>query len=642
MTLDNRSFVPLAQMLAGSPYTIHLCRHNYNAPSPRLEPVARVGHDRAFDLSLLFGYRNITGSVDGSTLHFAFLGDPSEDGFLATSTTPAPQTIFQSAVTFATSGDALPLPYVEVDGVTLIASGTLLEWDGTALTEAAPLCRPSVQLDVSAAGSESGTFSLVAIYRWVDSKGRLHRSAPSEAVSTGAISAKEITAYVHKPLFYALEGLTVSQDLEPELYITESNGSTYYLANVATGTNKGKKFYDTDDDYFWTFSAVVPGQTSDPALYSTGASGEELVPEPPPAFRDIKRIGDRLWGVDAEEPTRIWYTKPLVTGYAAEWSTACTLTIGDNAVAIVALAGNPTFLCEAGIWQVYGAGPDATGSGSFSPAVRIASECSCIDPVSVCRTPIGVVFRGRRGYYAVQDSGEVAPFGLPIDPSTRVSELASYDCGRVVFDEVQNEIRVCDREDGKHFVYNLVEQKWSEWTQSTSAQNILDIAVARGRVWYLHRGASSSSIRREYGVDETDHSLGTESWSLQTPWIRLSGVAGYARVWEVVVSIVAAENIVNVSPFSIVYESRGDSGESGTDTFTWHTTDLSQLGGDGDLLDLHIRPAHQTARMIRLTISETPTVSGYAGSVPVSMRIVMGVDGKAYGRTRGSARKGAA
>mgnify|MGYP003326446935 CR=1 FL=1 len=41
----------------------------------------------------------------------------------------------------------------------------------------------------------------------------------------------------------------------------------------------------------------------------------------------VSRVADRLWGVDAEDRGRIWYTKPIVPGYAPEWNAANTLFV---------------------------------------------------------------------------------------------------------------------------------------------------------------------------------------------------------------------------------------------------------------------------------------------------------------------------
>lgn len=641
-SLDKRCYVPMGPPGAAS---VILSRYYASAANgfSRLHPVARIGHDRfCMFVGAALG-TNYSVSVVDNKVHMVFTADQSADGALGSS--PAPQSIFHAVCEFAADDAALPLPHAEVDGTSLVASGLLLEWDGESLSEHAPIFLPTIALDVTGGSGQTGTFSVVAVHRWVDAKGRLHRSAPSAAASTGVIANKAIKVYVSRPQFRSYDG-SVTQALEPEVYITADGGTVYYLA-IASGN--AKAYYDTTDvlGAWFIFNSILAGSSSHPQLYSTGADGAEIVPEPPPSFRHITRIGDRMWAIDAEEPTRIWYTKPLVVGYAPEWSTVCTLAVGDNGVAIVTLGGNPTVLCESGVWQIYGAGPNANGVGEFSPAQRIASECSCIDPTSVCRTPLGVVFRGRRGFYAINDGGQLSVLGMPVDPTTRVASLSGYSPGRVIFDELHNEIRVLDSENGKHYVFNTIEQKWSEWTQNgASGQNIIDLAVCDGRVWYVHGHASGNLLRREYGVDETqDVSRSDENWSIQTPWIKVDGLAGFGRLWELILQVKVraagsvSDTVAQVEALTVTLETR--SPEPGTDTFTWTGADLAALGtSDGLPVDLRMRVRNQRCKAFRVTVTESLGASdNYSGSSPVALRAVMGVDSRVK-NTRTSAQKG--
>lgn len=719
-TLDSRSYVPLVIDPDGAievdNTSVLVCRY-YTAPgaSPRVEPCARIMHDRYFSVdSNLFG-SNPSVTVVDNKVHMVLTGDSTEDDAALYGVTGirVPQSIFLSTLEFAS--EHLPLPSVTLDGTTTIASGLALEWDGDIVTEHAPLTRPTVHADVytvygtdgsiaqsgttsdftnglanfpldvvgrtvsisgavnggnngsftvtarvsdttvrytNASGvTESlpvsatwgigggdpvaaGTYSFKAIYRWVDAQGRLHRSTPSDAATVTASTISEITVYVKKPMFAALDGVVTTR-MEPELYVTEAGGAVYYLANDSDGIKKHRS--TTSENFWYVYETVQQGDPANPSLYSDGTDGSEIVPEPPPSFRHIAHIGDRLWAIDAEDTSRVWFTKPLVAGYAPEWSTVCTLRVGDDCVAVTSLGGNPTFLCAKGVWQVYGAGPNEFGVGFFSPAQRIAHECGCIDPLSVCRTPMGVVFRGRRGFYLINDGGQLTPFGVPVDPETRAPSLTDYTYCRVLFDEVANEVRVIDVHGGKYYVFNLLEQKWSEWTQSTSAQNIVDAVVADGRVWYVHRGASSSAVRREYGPDET--STSTESWSVQSPWYKLDGVAGFGRLWELVLQLKLRASSSNVSTLTVTVETR--SPEAASDTFTWTGAQLSALASSDVPADLRMHIADQRCKAFRVTITEACT-SAYAGSSPVALRAIMGVDGKAVKQTRSGAQKGAA
>lgn len=713
VSLGSRSYVSvMLEPHTGENTTALLCRYYEDATNniARLEPVARLGHDRYYSRDAAFAGGHLSSTVVDNKAHLVFTADASEDDVVLA--TRGAQSIFHATVAFAADGEALPLQSVERDGSTMIASGLMLEWDGETLTEHAPITRPRISVEVYTAFGSGGTlsksgttmtffdgdanfpadmvgrtilfagatsggnnggfvvtdrvddntvkftnaagvaevhagtwatdatnvatggvFSLTAIYRWVDARGNLHESAPAEAFESADLASNcEFRVYVSKPPFYAMDGV-VTQELTPEVYITAADGTEYYLANDEDSV---KRFDGTSDisSYWWIFDGLGAGVVGDSPLYTNGG---EIVAEPPPALVGPCRLADRIWAIDAEDRARIWFTKPLVAGFAPQWSTDNTLTIGDEGLAIADVNGLPTIFAARGVWQVNGSGPDANGVGDFLPALRLPLEVQCIDPL-ICRTNVGVLFRGRRGFYVLGEG--VQPIGLPIDPGTRAPTSSDYAYARAVFDEAHNEIRVADAQTGRYFVFNTLEKRWSEWTQSASAQNVLDMVTCDGRVWYLHGGGSSASIRREYGVDEPGYNTSTEAWSIETPWIRLDGAIGDGRVWRAWLAIKGAASMANVSSLVAQYETRSSTQDNGTDTFTWTGAQLSALGGLDDAIALEMHPAHQRAKAFRLTVTETPS-SAHAGSKPVSLRLDLGVDGKAMRRLPSGALKGA-
>jgi hypothetical protein len=713
---ENRSYVALTTSVFHDSASVILARYRETASSAGIEPVARLGHDRFYSfLGGIYGDVYST-TVVGRKVHMVFMADPSEAGAIGSSR--APQALFHGQVEFPDT--AMPLQSVERDGVTHIAAGLLVEWDGVDTSESCPLVRPRVEVrtfDVAGTGTgpdnfaqagtattltlddvtfptdvvgrsititgsttpanngtfvvtarladnqirwtnasgvaeafpgnwslsgaqgQTGTFSLVAIHRRVNSKGLLVRSAPSAAVSTGAITNKEIQAYVSRPLFAAY-GRSHAQVMEPELYITESGGSAYYLA--ASG---GQKEYTSgfSDDLWWRFDTVQAGSDSEPPLYTNGG---ELPAEAPPAFASICRIGDRLWALDAEDRARVWFSKPLVAGFSAEWNVVCTLVVGDDGVAVADSSGTPTVFASNGVWAIYGTGPDASNAGqNFAPALKQPLETSCIDPL-VCKTSAGLVFRSRRGFCLLGQG--LQPLGLPIDPSTKAPALSDYTYARVVFDEVHNEVRVVDDYLGRQWVYNLLEQKWSEWSQNVAKQNAVDMVTCDGRVWYLHYSGEVVAIRREYGVDEVEEvSRSDEGWSIQTPKVRLESVMGRGRLREIHLALKArapggvADTILQVATLTVSLETFG-AGDDAVETFSWTGAQLAAIGSeDGKVLVLQIRHRFQRCTAFRVTVTETSdTDDTYSGSSPIALRLLMGVDGKASRHVRSGARKG--
>ena len=621
-------------------------RGNYTNGATRNDPVARICHDRFY-----LGVDELDAGVLGGSyvdsndnLWFGLTADRSPISELSLSRY-YPQTVFVSRVA---TGSPIPMPYAQSDnGVVMSAGGVCWEWDGDIPAIASPVNPPRLDISVSSGTGTTTTsgISYIAIYRWIDAAGRLHRSAPSNSVSTGVIANKEVIVYVSWPTASAYDG-SVAELIDIELYATADGGSVYYLAGTSSDGSGDKDVYDSSsagNGCFFQFSGCHPGKDGRPQLYSTGTDGSEIVPEPTPAFTSIARIVDRMWAVDAEDRTRIWFSKPMVNGYAVEWSTFCTLYVGDECMAVADVGGIPTVFARGGIYQIFGDGPDANGNGVFAPARKLPHEVDCLDPASVCRTPIGVVFRGRRGFYSLGGDLAVQPF-LLLDPElTNDPEidpgLSSVVRYRVVYHEQTNEIQICAG--ASRYVYNVVEQKWSK--TALSGVSTYDLAVCRGQLWRMDKqSATVAKLQSEnlYTQLGSLYNSSTESWSVQTPWINIDGISGYGRLWELVLTLRGSASISNVSTLTVSLETRSSTTENGTDTFTWTGTQLSDLGGSNDSIALRMKPAHQQAKAIRVTITEACT-SAYSGSVPLALRLVLGVDGKAIRKVKTNALKGA-
>lgn len=511
-------------------------------------PVAKLMHDRFYALPVTSSdnARNSVCVDDNDNAWVVLTGDPAVDdidgGVLY------PQSVFLARLNAARP---MPMSYAQsAPGVVFCAGGVPWEFDGSTAYEAAPLVAPKIEVDISAGTGITGTFGIIAVYNFVDAAGRLHRVA-SQPVST-APTNDQLDIYVSKCPFRAFDGNTTLQDMEPDLYVTADNGSTYFLANDSSGD----KMLPTTSGGWWKFTAYDPANNSAIPLGIDGSG--EIPPEPTPAFLHVTRIADRMWAIDAEDRSRVWYSKPLVAGIAAEWAVQCTLFIGGDGVAIIDVGGYPTILARDGIYQIGGPGPDANGVGSFSPAQRLPFEVECLDPASVCRTPIGIVFRGRRGLYAFADGPRAEP-GLLIDPEMLTaanldpSTSATYRL-RVAYQEQTNEIH-CITPAGDRLVYNVVEQKWSKYT--TSNTTCADVAVARGKLWRLEHGTVSglNLLRSEklYSEDGATYNENSHDWEVRTPWIKLDGLGGHERLWRLWVSLSLPSDVADISSLDVKF-----------------------------------------------------------------------------------------
>ncbi len=531
------------------PTSCFVARYRSDGAVARHDAVARICHDRYFQ-------RGATGLVDAfratGAVHVeddnAWIALPA-DAPADTLYLPRAQTVFLERVSAASP---MPMPFAQPEpGVTLVAGGLPWTYDGDIASEATPLIQPQLFVTDSGGGPISGTFGLIAMYRFTDAAGRQHRIA-STPVSTSALVTRIVTVRVSTCPMRAYDGVGVA-DMDVELYITADGGSTYYLATDSSGD---KLLPATNRDYFHSFELDQGGSTSDPPFpFDTGAGGE-ISPEPPPALLHVSKIADRMWGVDAEDRSRVWFSKPLVAGVGVEWSTFCTLYVGDETTAVVDVGGYPTALARGGIYQIAGPGPDANGNGTFSPAQRLPFEVDCLDPVSVCRTPLGIVFRGRRGLYALSDGPRAEP-GLLIDPEMLTaanldpSSTNSYRL-RVAYQEQTNEIH-CITPAGDRLIYNVIEQKWAKYT--TTNTTCRDVVNARGKIWRLEHGTVSGAdlLRSEklYSEAGADYNANDHDWEVRTPWLKLNGLAGQQRLWRLIVVLGLPTDVADISLITV-------------------------------------------------------------------------------------------
>lgn len=615
-TFDERAGSSLAIVAISPPNgSAIVCRYDskWSGGSPSIEPVARVCHDRYARQAALPIISSAFASMwpDGNKLRACFLSDASADAY--------PSSGIQCATTVQLSTiDLTPRPVVSARnaGVATMSGGILADLDGEAATLSQPQFRPVVYLDTATAGSTSAAtwIKVIAVYAWIDAAGRLHRSAPSEAQSTGIFTTQQLDVYVTDPPFTPVG--TNARKVSVEIYATTDGGATYYRcadagSEIVVGYTYGNGYR--------VFADVLAGSSAYPPLYTTGAPNEELTSEPPPAFKAIATIGDRMWGIDAEDASRVWYSKPFAAGFAVEWNTVCTLLIGSDAEAVADVGGIPTVFSRDGIWQVYGEGPNALGVGSFAPARRLPHEVACIDALSVCKTPVGVVFRSRAGVVMLGNDLSLVDIGAPL-ASLSVSGTPTGYC-KIAYDELSDELHVLDF-DSVHYVLNMGEGKWSKWTQSSSFQNWADCVCVNGRMWFLQLGSSvTDSLCRLKAIDEADHNLHTGGWSIQTPWIRFDGVTGDMRVRECIPQIRLGSAVANTGTVTAIYETR----ENETDTFVFTAADIIALGSAGKTVNLRCPIRYQQTRQFRITLTEGTPGAATAGHVPVGMRVLYGI-----------------
>lgn len=565
----------------------------------RHDVVARVGHERFSQHLIDYMADSDSVCVVGNKMHFVMQADPVN---------LRPQAMFHASVDFTPK----PLPFVDLgDGTTLVSGGTLWQYDGGFPSEAQPIDKPTVYLENTGAGTGelTGTISAIAVYSFIDAAGKLHRSAPSVPVSID-LTTDRYDAFVSALPFSAYDGTTAPL-YNVELYVS-FDGSPYYRANSSTDFLT----YDATDakGTFFKFTTGPQGSSSFPIVYTDGSAGSDRASTPPPAFASIWRVGDVVYGLDAEDPSRVWHTKPMVSGYAPEWSNLNTLFLGDIGVGGADVGGVPTVFGQRGIWQIYGEGPNANGVGSYMPARRLPHEIECLDSLSICKTSAGVVFRTRRGVMMLDNASQLVDIGAPISGDLTVTGAPTGYC-KVAQDELMGEVHVIDFGE-EHWVFNLGENKWTKWSQPTDFW--VDALSLRGDVYFV---TSAPLLRRQYSISDTNHSRGTDGSYLETPWIKFDGVTGNMRIWRIILQVRLGGPAADRSAILVIYQTRDGS----QDTFSWSAADLAAMGDDGGIVNLRCEITAQRTNSFKISVTDASPNNPYSGNVPIAMRVLYGV-----------------
>lgn len=521
---------------------------------------------------------------------------------------------------------AAPLPWVEVNGVTMLAAGLLVEYDGSHVTESQPHHRPTILLTAVGGG---GAISIRAVYSWIDAAGNLHRSEPSNAIVTtvGAnIKALVPSLLSYDNISYREAGIT--------LYVTEVGGSIHYETGAVRAVDSYNQIY--------TFTNVQAGSSGSAPLYTEGG---ELASEPPPAMHDIALVSDRLVGINAEDRQEWWVSKTFREGIGVEWSTFLRGRLPEDAEAVVEMNGLITFLGKTSVWVLYGEGPNNAGSGTFAPP-RKAAEVGCVSRASVVRVPSGVMFQSHRGFVLLDSGFNAQNVGLPVEPE---NNPLAYTVRRAIYDRANEEVRVVGHpasEDfgilslsaGTEYFYSLRESKWSKLSTGVVPTIAIEGMVAGGRVWLAKR---DSTIRKVLARNESGYNRrsGTAVW--ETPWVKLDGIVGYGRIWEMLLSLeTPAENLSsNVSLEIALYYDYDDSSY----VTTWQYNQVQMASWEEDAVEvLELLPGQQRAQAFKLRVTTSGGSGGlsHSGVIPLALRVRYGVSPAGARRRKTNRRKG--
>lgn len=481
-------------------------------------------------------------------------------------------------------GTAADISTTLINGGLHIANGYLKYYDGVSVVENGFFFYPEGLLKHSTTtvgGSLSdGTYLFYAVYKWIDSLGLIHRSAPSPALSVvlnGGGSSQLVV--IRAPTVYH----TDKSNISIEIYRTAVGGTIPYLVDIVDNSTST---YYVDSNNLDGYGATTI--LSQPTLYTVGGVLENIAPFP---STEISSYVDRVYTI--KNSNTLQYSLLRQDGFPLSWNDTNLLFVNETGGAISAIEnmdGNLIiFKQNSAIFYISGSGPNNLGqSNNFSDAIRIASDIGCSNRASVVLTPMGIFFQSTKGICLLDRSLQVQYIGSPVD---------SFNSLTITSAQVINNknLVVFSTSEGTWLNYNYFSQKWSTSPSLPS----YDARVIGTNNYYL----STTGTVYKQGTGFADPTADVVM-KIETGWISFAGIQGFQRVYNMM--ILGEYKSAHSIKVSVAY----DYVDSYTQTVT--TTSASMVTSP---YELQINFATQKCKAIKIKIEDVPNASGESFSL---------------------------
>lgn len=260
-------------------------------------------------------------------------------------------------------------------------------------------------------------------------------------------------------------------------------------------------------------------------IYTTGNVIENVGA---PSFNAMTLFDDRLWGIDAEDPNLLWYSKQVIEATPIEMSDLFTIYVAPslgsqgstgNMRCIAPLDDKLIIFKANALYYINGTGPDNTGANSqYSEPFFITSVVGSTNQQSIVFMPDGLMFQSDKGIWLLGRGMNVSYIGAPVEAFTKNALVQSAV-------EVPGTTQVrFTLDSGITLMYDYFYQQWGTFIgvsaiSSTLYQDLHTFVNSRGDVFQETPGLYLDG----------SHPV---VWSFTTSWINLAGLQGYQRAYE--------------------------------------------------------------------------------------------------------------
>lgn len=459
------------------------------------------------------------------------------------------------------------------------------------------------------------------VWRYVDARGAIHRSAPSSVYYSIIAELVDGTGHAAKLVFEPWRPLGPTPEVEVYAAPMDAPGDFRLLGIVTPQTDttvdegrvyivltRGGTFLPYSVDLS-TWDAADPRNVTPRSLYTSTFAGSELAATPSPALLSICSTQSRLWGLNGEDRLDVWYTKPITLGYAPEWSDTLRVRIpqdGGPSIAIAAIDDKVVVFKRTKVFVIEGDGGDVAGNGSsLRPPRLVSSDVGCDSVESVVEGPFGVIFHSERGFMLLGRDLSYNFVGAPVmnqDTPASIDAVARIVVSACIIPS-ETEVRFAlkttrSSNAGLGLAWNY---RLNRWTQRNNG--VLPVAFnanVGGVEWFDCFRTNGSDIYYETPFSWT---LAPFQVGMKSSWIKLNGIAGFGRLWRIVLVIRRYGNEVTGTGLLVTLSS--DFASALDVARSWSPADLTALQDASGRVELSIKPLVQKCGAFQINITET-------------------------------------
>ncbi len=356
----------------------------------------------------------------------------------------------------------------DIGKTTLFSGGANKSYELTGFSDSAFTDIPVFTAAAATSGSlTQGLVGVAVVYTYQDARGNIVRSAPYVLPSSVNLTGSNhsISLVINCPQIS--DGAWSNRQFFAEVYTTVQTGTVYYM-------------YDTylvpSDSATVSVSVTTDPVTTNRQLYTTGGVLDNVRP---PGGSCVCAHKQRYWIGGTPDDT-IWYSKGYVDGEMPGFNEGFTIQPfeGGRVVGLQSFGQNLVIFKSSSIFFLSGDPPGDTGvdgSGTSSRAAAsqlslpayVSANVGLIDKMSAVYTPIGLLFRGQRGMYLLNESLQLSYVGKPVE--SILTEGYTITDAFLVERDSQVRFIVNALHDSYVLVYDYLNNAWSTFTYKNSA-----------------------------------------------------------------------------------------------------------------------------------------------------------------------------